>query len=324
MEILIEVFRFFYLIVSGVIRARSQVLLTFIWVDAPLILLGLVVYMRVRRKRHGKENRQEAAMNNEDRIEHEFYQETPEVFEEFVGQFLEDAEKKVEKLDDLIESEQLSGIEIEEVQTVRSILSKTSSELRQRLSVVVGPESLEGFAAGFRMLFQASNKADEISLRTALEKQKYAYEAKLNPIKSQIFLESLFENKKVFQAFSRKLGYDPEELAPYFGYMAKRIIAVSVEDLFAIATDTVPQPQLPLRRIALQLEAPIDEVVEEVKRDFEPDDDGIECEFYSLSENPGDGKVRDHPREDIHEDIGDEKSGSLDVEILWDKSEEVS
>lgn len=227
-------------IIGSFIELREELLWTFLFVDAPLILGVLVLPKAFRLKR--KQKKEKAKMRRKRKIEKELKQKTDEEIIEMASKVVEDAESMIHDLDGLPEGMPEGLPVIEEIQSFRKFLVNASSDLRKRLRLSVGPETIIGVAEGMRNLYEGMNKGEEIRIRTALLKRKAAYDAKLRCVNAYYSLQGLYEVKQVFESFAEKLGYDPDDTSLAWGQVAKQLTGLQIMNLYADASGIQIQP----------------------------------------------------------------------------------
>ncbi|MFV2044853.1 MAG: hypothetical protein ACC700_16660 [Anaerolineales bacterium] len=209
-----------------VLELRQEILTAFAYADAPLILLGLILYLRVRRQRRKKES---GTMFGRRSVEDELFDAMVEVAETTVNA----ADQAVPLLDYALA--ELPNIDNEsEVRRSRDVLAASSKELRKGWGPAVGPESIRGVKKSIRRIWDNLDKTEEIRDRARLLKEAHAFNVATAVDTHRLSLEGL---RQILDSHDQALallgvsGYDP--ITPKKrAFEAARLTAVKAGQLY--------------------------------------------------------------------------------------------
>lgn len=185
-----------------VLELRQDILIAFAYADAPLFLLGLILYLRVRRQRRQKE---QSKMGRKRSTE-------AELFDAMVG-LAEPAVKAAEQAIPLLDYAVTSLPDLEKeghVRRFRDVLVASSRELKKQLTVALGPATIRGVKKNVELIWDAIAKTEEIRLAAKLRKDKHAIAASEVIAGLEVSLETQRQAKTLHDLGGKILGYKPE------------------------------------------------------------------------------------------------------------------
>ena len=226
-------------IVYLVTELRQEILTAFAYVDAPLYLLALITYLRVRRLRRQKGR---GDMFGRRSVEDELFDAWVDVVETTAAA----ADEAIPLIDYALA--ELPNIDDEcEIRRSRDVLSEFSKELRKGLAPAIGPETIRGVKESVRRTWDAINKTEDIRIRAKLAKDAHAFGVAGTVDKHRLSLQGAIQ---MFAGHDEALlamglqGYDPIS-AKKRAFEVARLTAVKVGELYGLtAGQSVTHPVL--------------------------------------------------------------------------------
>ena len=319
----------YWWIIFPAIELREGILATFVWIDGLVILLGLVLYTRIRRQGHLK--RKETGKM--------FKGKNGKAVSDWIGhaqKVLKEAEQKQEELELLPK--------IGEVPQYIDMLSEATKGLRKSLQLPVGAEMQEQVVKWLAMVSEAMIKAEEIRIRTILARDAAAHSAALAGPEMEFALLSGVETLKALKKYQPELGYDLQDFKLPLQNYVKQAVALNLHKQFASqAGIDLPKGFMgPLEGMEQLLPTPWDpdlalvddgndlgaaRSVGAANQADDDDDDVVEGTFVESDDHPMDGllssdEIGEQRIFEPDEDVESGPNGREHPEILWDKEGE--
>ena len=197
----LEVFGWF---LYGVIELRQEILIAFVYVDAPLIFLGLILYMRIRQQRHFAGKEQSIMWGRNGTSE-------DELFESLFAMAQPALNKAESVLEDLRFARNLPDVDQGKVRRSVDVIAEMEAELRESLKPAVGPPTIRGVAKSVTRMWDAIDKTDDLQQRGSLLRQKHSLTSALAVENFLTSVEALSQIKGGFEFAGHKLRFDPED-----------------------------------------------------------------------------------------------------------------
>lgn len=244
-------------IIYAVLELRQEILTAFAYVDAALILLGLIIYTRIRRQRHtfGKEKRTMSwRRRNQD-----------EELLKDLGLWVEPVLEKGERvMRDLEVASTLPDVDQVKIQRFHEQIAGASKELRKILRVGVGPETIKGIKAQVKQLHAASYEAERTILGTKIKTDRYAWTVSGRVANFNASTQGIIEVDDRYHRVCQYLGLDPDRYVPRdaLGNAVASFYGVELLEMFAATAgiDEVPHPAMTARQLLPSLGADDDGV----------------------------------------------------------------
>lgn len=191
---------------------RHEILTTVVYVDALLILLGLTLYVRMKRQR--RSGKEKVEMRKKHEVETELF----EVLVNESNRAVEAAEKAIPLLEYAITS--IPDIDQEgEVRRFRDVLLNTSAEMkRQTYPLAMGPETIKGIRKNTKLIWDTIHATERIRGEIKLRRDKHALTASENLHGSEVTIETILQHKRLHERSGQLAGFDPEKFISAEGW----------------------------------------------------------------------------------------------------------
>ena len=193
-----------------VIELQMEILNAFAYVDAPLLLLALVLYLRMRRQRLLKgKSKMKTPWQKDDWSEKN--REESQLWEEL---FIE-GEKAIEAGDEarrqLDEASELPNLDEQQIRRFQDVLSNSSEAVRKGLKGAVGPETFIGVQKNIALIWQTIYDSEKFRLDKINERDEHAWTLSLSLDKLSKSMRHLEQLKKIFALTGERMGFDPNK-----------------------------------------------------------------------------------------------------------------